>query len=56
MGVDAIHDFMKPWGFGQLTGIDLDNETAGILPSTQWKLRRFKPTRSIRYVSSRCAS
>ncbi len=42
MGVDAIHDFMKPWGFGQLTGIDLDNETAGILPSKQWKLRRFK--------------
>ncbi|HRA79385.1 MAG TPA: penicillin-binding protein 2, partial [Burkholderiaceae bacterium] len=23
MGVDRIHDFMKPWGFGQLTGIDL---------------------------------
>lgn len=42
MGVDRIHDFMKPWGFGQLTGIDLDNETTGILPSTQWKLRRYK--------------
>ena len=33
MGVDAIHDFMKPWGFGQLTGIDLDSEATGILPS-----------------------
>ena len=42
MGVDAIHDFMKPWGFGQLTGIDLEHETAGILPSTQWKLKRYK--------------
>ncbi|HRA79134.1 MAG TPA: penicillin-binding transpeptidase domain-containing protein, partial [Burkholderiaceae bacterium] len=37
-----IHDFMKPWGFGQLTGIDLEHESAGILPSTQWKLKRFK--------------
>jgi len=42
MGVDKIHDFMKPWGFGQLTGIDIHNETAGILPSTAWKMRRFK--------------
>ncbi len=42
MGVDRIHDFMQPWGFGQLTGIDLDHETAGILPSSQWKLRRYK--------------
>jgi len=42
MGVDAIHDFMKPWGFGQLTGIDLENESTGILPSTSWKLKRFK--------------
>jgi penicillin-binding protein 2 len=42
MGVDAIHDFMKPWGFGQLTGIDLDNEATGILPSSAWKMRRYK--------------
>jgi penicillin-binding protein 2 len=42
MGVDLIHDFMKPLGFGQLTGIDLDGEQRGILPSTEWKERRFK--------------
>jgi penicillin-binding protein 2 len=42
MGVDRIHDYMKPWGFGQLTGIDLPHESAGILPSSQWKLRRYK--------------
>lgn len=41
MGVDRIHDFMKPWGFGQLTGIDLPHETSGILPSTHWKLKRY---------------
>jgi penicillin-binding protein 2 len=42
MGVDKLHDFMKPWGFGQLTGIDIENETTGILPSTAWKTRRYK--------------
>ena len=42
MGVDRIHDFMKPWGFGQLTGIDIANETTGILPSSAWKLKRYK--------------
>jgi len=42
LGVDAIHDFMKPWGFGQVTGIDIDGEMTGILPSTAWKEKRFK--------------
>jgi penicillin-binding protein 2 len=42
MGVDKVAEFMKPWGFGQLTGIDIDNETAGILPSTAWKMKRYK--------------
>ena len=42
MGVDRIHDFMKPWGFGQLTGIDLSNEVTGILPSSEWKMKRYK--------------
>ena len=42
LGVDTIHDFMKPWGFGQVTGIDIDGEMAGILPSSEWKMRRFK--------------
>ena len=42
LGVDAIHDFMKPWGLGQITGIDVEGEQTGILPSTAWKERRFK--------------
>ena len=42
MGVDAIHDFMVPWGFGQKTGIDLVGEQTGILPSREWKEKRFK--------------
>jgi penicillin-binding protein 2 len=37
LGVDAMHDFMKPFGFGQKTGIDLEHERQGVLPSTAWK-------------------
>jgi penicillin-binding protein 2 len=42
MGVDTIHDFMKPLGFGQITGIDLPGEVRGILPSTDWKRNYYK--------------
>ena len=42
MGVDAIHDFMKPLGFGQSTGIDLNGEVRGTLPSTEWKRNAYK--------------
>src|SRR5687768_12377168 len=42
MGVDLIHDFMKPLGFGQLTGIDLGGEVRGVLPSTEWKRNAYK--------------
>ena len=42
MGVDAIHDFMKPLGFGQITGIDLPGEVRGVLPSTTWKRETYK--------------
>ncbi|MDB5907446.1 MAG: mrdA, partial [Massilia sp.] len=42
MGIDAIHDFMKPFGFGEQTGIDLENEKTGVLPSKEWKAKRFK--------------
>ena len=42
LGVDTIHDFMKPFGFGQITGIDLENERRGLLPSTAWKRAAYK--------------
>lgn len=42
LGIDTIHDFMKPFGFGQLTGIDLENERTGVLPSTAWKRAAYK--------------
>ncbi len=42
LGVDAIHDFMAPFGFGQITGIDLHGEQSGILPSQAWKRAAYK--------------
>ena len=42
LGVDAMHDFMKPLGFGQITGIDVNGEVRGVLPSTEWKRNAYK--------------
>jgi penicillin-binding protein 2 len=42
MGVDLIHDFMQPLGFGQITGIDLRGELRGVLPNQDWKRRTYK--------------
>jgi penicillin-binding protein 2 len=42
LGVDAIHDFMKPLGFGQITGIDINGEVRGVLPNQQWKRNTYK--------------
>ena len=42
MGVDTMHDFMKQFGFGEKTGIDLPHERKGILPSTQWKQSAYR--------------
>ena len=42
LGVDAIHDFMKPLGFGQLTGIDIFGEVRGVLPSQEWKRNYYR--------------
>ena len=42
LGVDAMHDFMKPLGFGQITGIDIGGEVTGVLPSQAWKRKAYK--------------
>ena len=42
MGVDGIHDQLRRYGFGELTGIDIYGEVRGLLPSTDWKRRAYK--------------
>jgi penicillin-binding protein 2 len=42
LGIDNISRFMRLFGFGSRTGIDITGESAGILPSQEWKMRRFR--------------
>jgi len=42
MGIDLIAKSLAPFGFGSRTGIDLDGESTGILPSQEWKRKRFR--------------
>ena len=42
LGIDKINAFMTPFGFGRKNGIDIDGEQNGIMPSQEWKQRRFK--------------
>ena len=42
MGIDNIANFMGQMGLGQKTGIDIEGESEGVLPSQAWKKKRFK--------------
>ena len=42
LGVDTIHEYMSHFGFGELTGIDIQGESRGLLPSTEWKRKAYK--------------
>ncbi len=42
LGVDRLAFYAKSAGLGSLTGIRLDHESAGLVPTSAWKKRRFK--------------
>ena len=42
LGIDNIARFMGTLGLGQRTGVDIEGESEGVLPSPEWKKRRFK--------------
>ena len=41
MGIDEASRYLAQFGFGQKTGIDLPSEYTGVLPSREWKAKRF---------------
>lgn len=41
LGIDAVHTYLERFGFGKETGLDMNGESAGLLPSQDWKRRRF---------------
>jgi len=44
LGIDNMARFIGQFGFGAKTGIDVEGEFVGVLPSQEWKLKRFKNT------------
>jgi penicillin-binding protein 2 len=42
LGIDNIARFMGTFGFGSRTGVDIAGESEGVLPSPEWKKKRFK--------------
>ena len=41
LGIDRLSTFFAKFGFGQPTGIDIDGEKTGLLPSREWKQKWF---------------
>ncbi|MFT5571221.1 MAG: penicillin-binding protein 2 [Cryomorphaceae bacterium] len=39
LGIDKLHEFLSSFGLGQRTGIDLQGEPSGLVPSQEWKRR-----------------
>jgi penicillin-binding protein 2 len=56
MGIDAIAGFMKRFGFGARTGIDLEGEAEGVLPSPEWKHARFSRPEQQRWYAGETIS
>ncbi|MDZ4211734.1 MAG: penicillin-binding transpeptidase domain-containing protein, partial [Methylotenera sp.] len=42
LGIERLTDFVRHFGFGQKTEIDIRGEVSGLLPTPEWKKRRFK--------------
>lgn len=42
LGIERLTDFVRHFGFGQKSGIDIEGEMQGLLPTPEWKKRRYK--------------
>ena len=56
MGVDLMHDQLEPFGFGRKTGIDVEGELTGVLPSTEWKKKAYKRPEQQRWYAGETIS
>ena len=42
LGIERLSNFVRHFGFGQKSGVDIAGEVGGLLPTPEWKMRRFK--------------
>jgi penicillin-binding protein 2 len=42
MGIERLSGFLSKFGFGRKSGVDLDGEMSGLMPTPEWKKKRFK--------------
>ncbi len=56
MGVDLMHEQLQPFSLGVKTGIDLEGEVTGVLPSTAWKKRYYKTPEQQRWYAGETIS
>jgi penicillin-binding protein 2 len=56
MGVDLMFEQMSPLGFGSKTGIDIEGESTGVLPSTEWKRRYYRRPEQQRWYAGETIS
>ena len=56
LGIDNIARFIGQFGFGAKTGIDIEGEAAGVLPSQDWKRKRFRKPEQQKWYSGETIS
>jgi penicillin-binding protein 2 len=56
LGVDTMAAQLAPFGFGQITGIDMEGELRGVLPSTEWKKRAYRKPEQQRWYAGETIS
>lgn len=42
LGIEKLAEYARKFGLGQKTGIEIENEEAGLVPDAKWKRKRFK--------------
>lgn len=42
LGIERLSSFVRHFGFGQKSGVDIAGEVGGLMPTPEWKMRRFK--------------
>jgi len=56
LGIENIASFIGQFGFGSRSGIDIEGEAEGVLPSPEWKVKRFRKLEQQRWFAGETIS